>query len=407
MDVVTLDLTAMGHGGLALGRDKRGRAIFVPYGIPGERVRVAVTDDRKKYAHGEITEIVKASPDRVEPPCPHFGPCGGCHFQHMGYEAQLKVKQDVVADQLKRLGGLKKVRVRPTLPNPSPYAYRADMILSPAGEGGLGYWSPALGEVIAIEVCPISDPRLVELLHDIDLDLPGLRRLTLRIGVDEALLAAIEVDEVEPPELEADFPVSVAIVLPDNTAAALVGDYYTVQAVKGHDFRVSAGCFFYPSPAAAEHVVDAVLRYAALNGTETVVDAFSGVGVLTAFLSSAAAEVIAVEANPDAVADAAVNLEETDNVSLYQGYTEDILPALDARGSVMVVHPPAEGLSREAIRAVKEAAPRRLIYVSSDVATMARDSKQLSRDGFRLVEVQPVDMTPQNFQVDTVSLWQR
>jgi len=407
METITLDLVSMAHGGAALGKDKRGRTIFVPYGIPGEKVRVTITGDKKKYANAELVELLKASPDRVEPPCPHFGPCGGCHFQHMRYEAQLKVKQNVAADQLERLGGLKKVRVRPTLPNPNPYAYRVDMALSPAAEGGLGYWSPALREVIAIEVCPISHPRLVELLHDIDLDLPGLRKLMLRIGVDEALLAAVEVEDVEPPELEADFPISVAIVLPDHTAASLVGDHYIVQAVKGRDFRVSPGCFFYPSPAAAEHIVDTVMKYAVLNGTETVVEPYSGVGTLTAFLSPAAGQVIAIEANPDAVTDAAVNLEDTGNVSVYQGYTEDILPTLDVRGSVMVVHPPTEGLSRAAVQAVKEAAPRRLIYVSSDVATLARDSKQLSRDGYRLVEVQPVDMTPQNFQVDTISLWQR
>ncbi|HEX6384964.1 MAG TPA: TRAM domain-containing protein, partial [Anaerolineae bacterium] len=339
MEIVTLDLTSMAHGGAAIGKDKRGRPVFVPYGIPGEKVRVAITDDKKKYAHAEIVEILKASPDRVEPRCPHFGPCGGCHFQHMRYEAQLKVKQDVVADQLERVGGLKKVRVRPTLPNPNPYAYRIDMILSPAAEGGLGYWSPALQEVIPIQVCPISHPRLVELKQDVDLDLPGLRKLILRIGVDEALLAAIEVEGVEPPELEADFPVSVAIVLPDNTAASLVGDHYIVQAVKGRDFRVSPGCFFYPSPPAAEHIVDTTLKYAALNGTETVVEAYSGVGTLTAFLSAAAGQVIAVEVNPDAVADAAVNLEDTDNVSVYQGYVEDVLPTLDVRGNVMVVHP--------------------------------------------------------------------
>ena len=397
----------MAHGGAALGKDKRGRTIFVPYGIPGEKVRVAITSDKKKYAHAEIVELLKPSPDRVEPPCSHFGPCGGCHYQHLRYQAQLKVKQNVVTDQLERLGGLKKVRVRPTLPNPNSYAYRVDMVLSPAPEGGVGYWSPALRQVITIEECPISHPHLVELLHDIDLDLPGLRKLTLRIGVDEAMLAAIEVEDIEPPELEADFPISVAIVLPDNTAASLVGDHYIVRALKEHDFRVSPGCFFFPSPAAAEHIIDTVLKYTALNGTETVVEAYSGVGTLTAFLSPAAAQLIAIEANPDAIADAAVNLEDTGNVTVYQGYTEDILPTLDVRRSVMVVHPPAEGLSRAAIQAVKDAAPRRLIYVSSDVATLARDSKQLSWDGYRLVEVQPVDMTPQNFQVDTVSLWQR
>ena len=395
----------MAHGGAAMGRDSNGRPIFVPYTIPGEKVRVRLTNEKRHYARAELLEIFEPSPDRSEPRCPHFGNCGGCHFQHMTYEAQLRAKQTVVADQLQRIGGFDRIQVHPVQPNPFPWGYRMDTSLSPVPGGGLGYWSPQKREVIAIEACPIIHPRLQELWQDVDLDLPGLRKLTLRMGDDEALLAALEVNDVEPPELETDFPVSVALVLPDQTSASLVGDNYIVQQVKGRDFRVSPGCFFQPSPAAAGLLVDAVLAYASLSGSETVVDLYSGVGMLTAFLAESGAAVTAVELNPDAIADTAVNLNDFDNVTLYEGLVEEISPLLDAQPELLVVDPPDGGLPPAVIESIIRLAPARLIYVSTDLPALARDGKKLAHAGYQLMEVQPIDMTPQSFQIDTVSLW--
>ncbi|MFQ5398222.1 MAG: class I SAM-dependent RNA methyltransferase [Anaerolineae bacterium] len=405
MKSITLELTAMANGGAALGRDGQGRPVFVPFTIPGETVQARIVSEKRQFARAVLVAVVAASPDRIEPRCPHFGQCGGCHFQHIAYERQLELKREVAADQLRRIGGLKDALVRPTLAHPDPWAYRVDVSLSQTPEGGLGYWSPLLRRVMPIDTCPIIHPRLQELWHDFDLELPGLRKLTLRVGDDGALLAALEVEGVEPPELAVDFPVSVAIVLPDRTAASLVGDSFLVRSVKGRAFRVSPGCFFQPSPAAAEQLVDSVLRLAGLTGVETVVELYSGVGMLTSFLSTAAARVIGVELNPDAVADAAVNLEETENVTLYQGTAEEVLPLLEASPEVMVVNPPGAGMSAAVIKAVAAKASARLVYVSADVATLARDGRLLKKAGYRLVEVQPVDMRPQTFHVDSVSLW--
>lgn len=405
METITLDVTEMAHGGSAIGRAKRGRTVFVSLTIPGEKVRARIVSEKNKYAQAELIEVLQPSPERVTPRCQHFGVCGGCHFQHMAYAAQLAAKESVVRDQLARLGGFKSANVQPVVPNPEPYAYQVEMVLSPAGDGRLGYWSPVKREVIAIEECPISRPELVALLHDVELDLPGLRKLSLRIGDDEALLAAIEVDDVEPPELEADFPISVAIVLPDKTAASLVGDFYSVQQVNGRDFRVSPGVDMVTSPTAMQAVVQTVLRYAALTGQETVIELFSGAGTLTAFLAERAKEVIAVERNSDAVEDLAVNLDDRENVALYEEDVEVVLPTLPGGAEVMVVHPWASGLSRQAISAIVKATPRRLIYVSSDVATLARDGRSLHQGGYQLIEVQPIDMRPQTFHIETVSLW--
>ncbi|WP_420628360.1 class I SAM-dependent RNA methyltransferase [Candidatus Leptofilum sp.] len=407
MDKVTLDISDIAHGGAGIGRASRGRTIFVPLTLPGEKVRAQIVSQKNKYAQAALVQVLRASPERVAPRCPHFAVCGGCHFQHMSYEAQLAAKESVVRDQLARLGGFKRANVLPVLPNPEPWGYRVEMVLSPVGNGRTGYWSPVQREVIPIEECPIARPDLVALLQDVELDLPGLRKLSLRVGDDEALLAAIEVNGVELPELEADFPVSVAIVLPDKTAASLVGDFYSVQQINGRDFRVSPGVALAPSPVGMELVVQTVLRYAALSGEENVIELYSGAGTLTAFLAQQAAEIVAVERNTDAVADLTVNLNDLDNVNVFEGNVETVLPLMPESVELMVAHPDASGLSRKAVTAVSRAKPLKFIYVSSDVATLARDGRSLVKAGYRLVEVQPIDMQPQTFHIETVSLWVR
>jgi len=403
MTELTLKVTDMAHGGTAIGRDENGRPHFIPFTIPGETVRIRVTAEKKQYYRAELLEVLKPSPDRISARCPHFGPCGGCHFQHMTYERQLQAKQGVVRDQLHRIGGFKNVVVQPIIPHPTPWQYLNDIEFSPVGDGRLGFWSPSQKQVIPINECHIIHGDLEALFHDIDLDLPDLRKITLRRGSDKAMLAALEVNDVEPPQLETDFPVSVAIVLPDKTAASLIGDTYLIRSVKGRHFRVSPGCFF--QPGSADALVDTLLDYAQLSGTETVVDAYSGVGTFTAFLADKAANVLGIEVNGDAVADTAVNLHHTNNVSLYEGWVEDILPALNVKPDLIVLNPPSQGLSRDALRAVLVKAAERLIIISSDIATLARDGKQFAKAGYKLAAIQPVDLHPQTFHVDTISLW--
>ena len=226
--------------------------------------------------------------------------------------------------------------------------------LYPAEEGGLGYWSPVERRIFRVVECPILHPSLQVALPDLDVELPGLRRLTLRLGDDEELLAALEVEDVEPPELAVDFPVSVAIVLPDRTAASLIGDPYLVQTIGGREFRFSPGVPFPPYPAAAEMLAETILSLAEIAPGDSVLESPGGAGWLTAALAGRAAAIIAVEPNPDAVADAAENLDAFDNVSIYQGTEDDIFPGLDAEPDVVVLRPgiqrPEDGLSPAAHR---------------------------------------------------------
>ncbi|MFN2180601.1 MAG: class I SAM-dependent RNA methyltransferase [Candidatus Promineifilaceae bacterium] len=407
MTELELQPTSYAFGGTAVARDENGRPIFVQGALPGETVRAVLTTDKDRFAHAYVTDVIEASPERTAPRCPHYGPCGGCAYQHVLYEEQLRAKRLVVADQLQRIGGLKEIDILPVIGAPHPWEYAHEAIFSPAAGGRLGYWSPRQQEVIPIHACPITQPRIMSLFNDIDLDLPELRKLTLRLDSEEEVLAALEVEDMEPPQLEADFPVSVALVLPDKTAASLIGDHYLIYEVKGRAFRVSPGCFFQPNLLMAAKLVDTVLDYAALGGGERVWELYSGVGLLTAFLAQTSLELTAVEVNSDAVADLAFNLNDMDNVSLYHGLVEEVLPSMDGRPDVLVVDPGRHGLAGPVLEQIAAVASPRLIYVGSDLARTARDSKALSEAGYILHKVQPLDMRPQTYQVDTVSLWLR
>ncbi len=409
MKTINVKIESMANGGAGMGVDEKQRPFFIPYTIPNETVSATVTMEKKGFSHAHADKILNLSPDRVEPRCSHFGMCGGCHFQHIKYEAQLHHKREVVREQLERIGGVK-TAVFATIPHPSPWEYRIDIELSPCSyEEGLGFWSPGERRVMAIDSCPLIDPRLQQLWDDVDLSLPDLRKLTLRIGSDGDLLAAFEVDNVEPPDLQVDFPLSVAIIMPDRTAASLIGDNYLLQIVGGRTFRVSAGCFFHPSPIMAGKIVEAVMAYANLSSGEKVLEVYSGVGMLTAFLAEKASAVATIESNPDAADDMAANLAEFDNITLYNGTVAEVLDmlGLESPPDVVVVNPPAGGMGKTAVRATAATHPQRIIYISSDIATLARDAKVFDRFGFRMEEIRPFDMTPHHYQVDTVSLFVR
>lgn len=406
METITLTLTNMANGGAALGRDSSDRVIFVPFTIPGEQVEVAIIEDKKRYAQGQLVKLLAEAAERVVPRCPHFGACGSCHFQHIDYPAQLRFKETVIRDQMARIGGLQQVPVKSMIANPAPWLDAVEVHFDATLDGRPGFWFPAANQVMTIETCYLIRPELIELYRQVDLELPDLRHLSLRLGDDGSFLAALETDGVEPPELETDMPVSITLLLPDGTAANLIGDNYLVQAAKGRDFRVSAGCYFPPSPAATGPLIDTVVAYANLSGREQVLELYSGVGTLTAFLSPQASELIAIEQNEDAAADAAVNLQEFDNIALYVGLVEEVLPMLAVDADIVIADPPSVGLGPAAVDAIVATAARRLIYLSRDVATLARDSRLLTSKGYRLVELQPIDMFPQTYHSQIVSFWQ-
>jgi len=403
----TFQLTAIAHGGAALGRHE-GRVIFVPHALPGETVRAEITEDKGRYAFARLVEVLTPSPDRVTPPCPYFGPtgCGGCQWQHIAYQTQLRFKAEIVADQLARIGSVADPVVRPAIPDSAGWAYRNHAQFHPAPGGGLGFQAAASNDTIAIEECLILHPLLSDLYATLDLDLSSILRLSLRAGTatgDQMLIFEM-VDDL-PPSLEIDLPVSCVMLLSDSRHANLIGHNHITETVAGRTYRISAPSFFQVNTVQAAHLVRLVIEYLDLQGDETVLDGYCGVGLFTAHLAERVNLVVGVELAPAAVDDLLENTAELDNVEVIEGPVEAVLPDLDVSFDAVVVDPPRAGVDRFALDALVASHPSRLVYVSCDPATLARDAKRLSRAGYRLVEVQPVDLFPQTYHVESVALF--
>jgi 23S rRNA (uracil1939-C5)-methyltransferase len=323
----------------------------------------------------------------------------------MSYEAQLRYKRNVVIDQLRRIGGLEVENMtRPILASPLQWRYEYDVLLSPTADGRFGFWN---GEAVVApgEQLPTLMPIVEALVHDFDFELPGLRQMLLRAGSDDNLLVALEIDEVEPPELEADFPVSVALVLPDGTAANLLGYNTIYREVNGRSLRISAGSAFHGNLSMVPALIQTVGEYADQAGR--IAELYAGVSTLTRVLSELGDEVHAIERSSDAVEDAAENLEDTENVALYNGWVEDVLPLLEVKADLIVLDPPAGGAGAEALATIIAQNPARIIYSGADIATLARDAKELTQAGYRPLSVTPLDMLPQTFHVHAVMLFEK
>jgi len=406
-----LTVTAMAHGGAALGRYE-GRVIFVTGAIPGETVRAEVVEDKGRFAHARTVAVLDPSPERVTPRCPHFPECGGCQWQHIAYPHQAALKAEVVRDQLCRVGGMDHPPLRPTLTAPAPWGYRNRVTFSVGADGQLGFQRAASHAIVPIQECHIADPRLMVLYDDLDLDLPDLTRMALWAGsAPDDLLIVFETVRDQPPGLQVDFPVSCVHLVGGEQAIPvnLIGNNHVTLQVAGRAYRVSAGRFFQVNTAMAKALVEQVLDWLDPAPDATVLDAYCGVGLFTLPLAERAGLVVGVELDPGATEDLILNLGEVDNVDVIQGPVEAVLPDLVAEEPLggVVLDPPRQGLDVAVVDALVESGPPRVVYVSCDPATLARDVKRLGRGGYTLADVQPVDMFPQTFHVETVALLTR
>lgn len=407
--IITIELNEMVHGGQALGRHA-GRAIFIPYTIPGEQIEARITDDRGRYAFAQGVRLLRGAPERVPPVCPHFGPgrCGGCHFQHIDYDAQPGFKRDVVIDQMTRIGGFRHVTVHPTIPSPDPWAYRVHATFHVDAEGNLCFVGTDGQSLVPIEECHIIRPELLALFEELNFeDIPDLNRVRLQTGSAGDLMVVLSTSSDEPPELTVDLPVSINFLLSDNEPVNLLGDSHVIYEMRGRRFRVTAGGFFQVNLAQAETLIDLVLDRLNLQGNEAVLDLYAGVGLFTAFIAERAALVTSIESYPPAVTDADENLADLDNVDLIEGSVEGVLPLLTESYEAVVLDPPRTGVDGPALDALAALAPATIVYVSCEPSTLARDAKRLVKKGYRLVDVQPVDMFPQTYHIECVAYFTR
>ncbi len=436
-EFVELTLSTLAYGGDALGRlddpvkGTSGRAVFVPFGLPGERVRIRLTEEKRGFARGELVEVLEASPDRVNPRCKHFfttpttspdpkekatggggEACGGCQYQHMSYAAQLKAKAEILRDQLQRIGRIENPTVRPTVASPDPWNYRNHVQFHLTRNGKLGYVraSPGAnpsGSVLAIEECHLPESSINALWPQLEFEPnTGIGRVSLRAGMDGDLMLLLDSGSPDTPELEIEAGISVVHTF-EESSVVIAGEDHTTIRVLDRDFRVSALSFFQVHTAMAEKIIGHLLENLTITPETNLLDVYCGVGLFSAFLAPGCKRIIGVESSPSACDDFIFNLDEFDNVDLYEGRAEDVILHLEVKPDIVLVDPPRAGLERGAYDGILRLNPRSIAYVSCDPSTLARDAGRLLNGGYRLVDVTPFDLFPQTSQIESISIFEK
>jgi len=460
-DQIEIEITSLAFGGDSVGRFQD-FALFIPGGLPGERVRVKVTQVKDHYATGEILSILRPSPDRVTPNCGIFEECGGCQWQHLSYPRQLQTKRQFVVDSLKRIGRMDNVTVQPCLPSPTAYAYRnkAMPVLSMRdGHFVTGIYEPRSHHLVPYHSCPIQADEINDLLQKVlqKIERSGLtpyqekkhegflRHLTVRRGLKtgEALLAFVTrtetpeervqkptllpegLEEILPRiarELMAEVPGLAGVLQNINpsrtnivfgpTTKVLAGRDHYFEDIDGLRLKVSLKSFLQVNTAQAD-ILHALVREALGEPKHkkqwgTVLDLYSGIGTLAMAVSQNADYVVGVEEVGAAVDDARFNAElnRRTNIDYLEGDVPQILLGLKDKGltqiDAAILDPPRKGVSPEVLMRLTAFYPERLVYVSCDPATLARDLALLSKNGYAVDWAQPLDMFPQTYHVETV-----
>lgn len=439
-NLLTIDITDLGENGEGIGRHD-GMAVFVPGALPGERITARIRIQKKNYAHGQLVEILSPSPERVKPPCAIAAQCGGCQIQSMSYEAQLNWKASHVRACMDRIAKLPQVEIAPIIGMADPWHYRNKVLYPAGGAPGkpeLGFYKLGTHQVVSGKGCLIQHPFNAEVLEAVKalMELHGIqpyseqthtghvRHVLLRNSqAGEWMMVWVTAGKNMPraqaiaADLKARYPQIVTMLVNRNPhkdhrmlgerTDILYGAGYLEDVIEDLTFRISPESFFQVNPVQTRVLYGKALELAGLQGHETVLDLYCGIGTITLFLARSAAKVIGIETVAEAVADAQENAQRNSitNVEFIHGTGETVLPELVKQGirpNVVVVDPPRKGCERTALDAIIEMAPDRIVYVSCKPATLARDLAILTEGGYSVETVQPVDQFPHSVHCEAI-----
>lgn len=421
--------------------------IFIPGALKGETVKIQIIKSKKNYAYAKLIEIVEKSDERKKPECINYNKCGGCTIMHSNYDGQLNFKYNRVKECIERIGGLDGEIVKYTIGMEIPYRYRNKGIFSVGlvdDELSIGFFSKKTHEIVNMNSCMLQDEvsdKIISIIREWMIAYSitpakknglffaeGLiRNIMIRKGfkTNEVMIVLVTTGKEIPykeelikrleKEIENIKSVIQNINVKDTNVVfgdksiTLWGQSYISDYIGKYKFNISSLSFFQVNPIQTEKLYNKALEYANLSGNEVVFDAYCGTGTITLFLSQKAKKVYGVEIIEQAIENAIVNakINEVNNSEFYVGKSEEVIPRLIEEGikpDVIVVDPPRKGCDIKLLNAIGEARPERVVYVSCDPGTLARDLKYLEEAGYKTVEVQPVDMFPMTKHVECVVL---
>ena len=424
---VEVTLTGMAHRGPAVGRID-GKVVFAFYGIPGERVKVQLERRRKKYLQAHVVEVLDSSPDRVEPTCTYYGSCGGCQWQHMDYAAQVRLKQQVVEEHFTRIGK-QPVAIDAVHTPSSPWEYRYGCEIALSREAG--FRQRGSRRVVEVEHCAISHPLISKLLATLNEmirdgrvpDLWGKNWVETRVipqGGAAKLALILEgvrnVDLDAEPELRAVLDalatipeaMSVSYRTPSGAVEPFAGPAMVGIEIMGKTIQFPPGAFFQASVEMLPLAISRMRTLAAVQQSETVLDLYCGVGIFGLFMAADARHVIGIEVDKQAIEAARQTarhwgLQNIDFRGLPAEKVTDDLPDVD----VAIVDPPRTGMDPRVLHAGAASAPRRIVYLSCEPSTLARDTALLHEEGYRVARLELFDFFPQTYHIESLALFRR
>ncbi len=444
-EMVELRVEGLGPGGEGVARHE-GFTVFVPEALPGETVRARIVRRKKNYAVAAAETWLSESPDRVVPRCPVYADCGGCQLQHLSYPAQLRAKRQQVADALAHIGRLSDVPVLPVLGADSPWNYRNKVqfpVGRDRGEIVIGCFARGTHTIIDTGRCFIQAAGNNDVVnavrdavrefrvpvYDEDRHIGVLRHVVGRVGQDGSLMVVLvtAVRELRQAKgivafLRRRLPRLVSVqqniqtyrnnVILGRETLLLWGKDAIRDRIGRLSFRISPRSFFQVNTRQAEVLYGKALEYAGLTGQETVIDAYCGTGTISLFLAQRARKVYGIEIVKPAIFDARRNARDNHvrNAEFMVGDAAAVMPQLyrnGIRADVVVTDPPRAGCTPPVLQTFAAMRPRRIVYVSCNPATLARDLAILNESGYRAAEVQPVDMFPMTSAVESVALIER
>ncbi|MGU9140100.1 23S rRNA (uracil(1939)-C(5))-methyltransferase RlmD [Clostridium perfringens] len=444
------DIISQGYEGEGIAKIDNKYPIFIEGALKGEKVKVRIVKVNKNFAYGKLMEVLEASEERVNPPCAIYKRCGGCKLQHASYKAQLDFKWDRVKDCVSKIGKLDPSIVKYPLGMENPWRYRNKVQLPIGlinGEVKIGFFAPRSHDIIDMESCLIQDEigdKVVKLTRewiekfnirpynvDGEYDEKGIvRHIMIRRGftTNEVMVVLVTNGEKLPHKEEfvdlmvKNIPGIKSVIQNINSkktnvilgleSKTLWGEDTISDYIGDFRFNISPLSFFQVNPIQTEVLYGKALEYANLTGNEEVFDAYCGTGTITLFLSQKAKKVYGVEIIPQAIDNGWINAKENkvENVEFFVGESEVVIPDLINKGvkaDVVVVDPPRKGCDKKLLDAITNINAKKIVYVSCDPSTLGRDLQVLEENGYKTLEVQPVDMFPNTSHVETVALLRR
>jgi 23S rRNA (uracil1939-C5)-methyltransferase len=406
-ELITLTIQSLVYEGYGLSRQQDGRVVFVPFVLPGETVQVRIIEEKKGHALAELVSVIDPHDQRILPRCVHFGICGGCHYQHIPYALQLEYKQAIFIEQLQRIAGIETPLIKKIFPSTEQWNYRDAMQFKLSESGKLCFSDFYRNRPFEVRECHLPMPEINAFWPKLEFE-PEMRldRLEIRQNNENDLMLVLRGKGMDVPIMESESPISV-VHLDGANQVVMAGNDRLMMRVNEKDFSVSGGAFFQTNLAVADLLVKEVKDAVDASGVRTLMDVYCGVGLFSAFLAAELEKVIGIESSIAACNDFAANLDDFDNVSLYEGKAEDVIPFITEKPDCVIVDPPRSGLKQEVTQAIIIKSPKLLIYISCNPSTFARDTRYFVEAGYHLNSSTLIDMFPQTFHIESVNVFSK